>query len=486
MTLRRKTFSAIRWTSMSMVARAVIQFGKIVVLARLLGPADFGMMAMVIAVVSIAQIVSELGVSNAIIHHRDVSAEELSSLFWLNIGVGLAFTLLFAAASPLIAMFYGDAGLTPMLLIAALYFLGTAIGQQQRVMAQKELRFHSLALVEIVSGLVGAAVAITLALNGAGVYALAIGLVTAPVVGSAMAWVMLSGGWRPSLRFRWAEVKRFVEYGRNVIGVGLLSALCMQSDIIVAGRFFGGAPLGFYSVPRELCLRIQLMVNPIITRVGLPVMAMAQADAALIRSIYLKTIRMTTSTNFPVYALLALFAPEVVRILYGAQWAPSADLLRIVAVACLFRSISNPIGSMLYALGRTKLALSNAIFVTLFIFPALWIGAQWGLVGIAVANLCFFAAAAPLFWYFIIRRVCGVDFWTYHSQIAIPLATTAIAGLLGYSAAGFVEGAWPRLIVGGGVGGLAYLVSSYFLNRPWLNAAHELAFPRRVREQAAL
>lgn len=479
MSLRRKTFAAVRWTSLSMLARAALQFGKVIILARLLAPNDFGLMAMVLSVVAISRIVSELGISSAIIHHRDVTADELSSLFWLNIAVGLAFTLGFAALSPLIALFYGEPRLTPLLLIASFSFIAGAIGQQQRCVAQKELRFSQLASMEICSGVVGVVTAVVLALNGAGVYALSISTVLATIASSAFAWLFLSPNWRPSFHFRYAELKRFLDYGRNVVGVGLLTTLNMQADIIVAGRFFGGAALGLYSVPRDLCLRIQLMINPIVTRVGLPVMAAARTDLALVRNIYLQTVRMTASINLPIYAMLALFAPEIVHILYGPNWSASAELLRVLALAGLFRSINNPLGSLMHALGRTRQSLIAAICVTVTTFPALWIGAQFGIKGIAFANLALFAAAIPLYWRFVIWPACGAEFWRFHAQIAIPLATTTIAALVGYSTATLVEGDWARVIVGGASGGLAYLLASIILNRPWLDAAQELAFPRR-------
>src|SRR5262249_42828142 len=149
-----------------------------------------------------------------------------------------------------------------------------------------------------------------------------------------------------------------------VVGVGLLNALNMQSDVIVGGRIVGGGLLGLYSTPRDLCLRIQLMINPIVTRVSLPIMARAQTDGDFVRRLYLTTVRMVTSTNFPIYAAIALFAPEIVHILFGPHWAGAAPYLRIIAVAALFRCVNNPIGSLLYALGETRLMIRCAIFIT--------------------------------------------------------------------------------------------------------------------------
>jgi O-antigen/teichoic acid export membrane protein len=484
MSLRAQAFAAVRWTSLAMIGRAGVQFVQVLILARLLSPGDFGLMAMVASVIAIATVLTDLGVSNAIIHHQAISEAERSALYWLNLAAGAALTAATALGAPALAAFFGEPRLIPLLRIASLIFVLAAAGQQLRVMAQKGLRFGRLALIEIGAALIGAVTAVSLAAGGAGVQSIAIGSVAAAAASSLAAWPLLSGGWRPALPIDLRPARRFISYGADTIGVGLLGALNMQSDVIVGGRFLPHAQLGFYSLPRDLCLRLMLIMNPIITRVGLPVIARAQSEEARVRAVFRQTMRMSASINFPIYAALSLFAPEIVRILFGPAWEAAAPIMRIAAIAALFRSIGNPLGSLLYALGRTRTALWISIAVMAAIFPALIAGAQFGLYGLACANLVFFAAQVVPLWRFAVKPSCGLGFTDYHKQLAIPAATTLFACAAAAAAAAPISPAWPRLIIGCGVGAGAYLTASYALNRAWLVSILELAAPRRFWPRA--
>jgi O-antigen/teichoic acid export membrane protein len=263
----------------------------------------------------------------------------------------------------------------------------------------------------------------------------------------------------------------------------------MNSDVIVGGRVFASAPLGFYALPRDLCLRLMLVTNPIITRVGLPALARIQHDAARVRHVYRHTVRMTASINFPLYAALSVLAPDVVRVLFGPAWAPAAPILQVAAIAALLRSVNNPIGSLLIATGQTRRALWMAVYVALTIFPTLAVGAQFGIVGVAWANLLYFGVHIVIHWRIAVRPCAGLGFVDYHAQFAAPLAATlAAAGAAMFAIAPFhgttFEMALVRLLVGGLVGGAIYIGSSYLLNREWLLAALELAMPGRPRTRA--
>lgn len=475
MTLRKQTFSAVRWTTFSSLGRAALQFAQIAILARLLAPADFGLIALVVAIMAFLQIFADAGISNAIIHYQDITQEQLSSLYWLNVSVSAALALTLVATSHWVAVWYQQPPLQYLLMLAAVTLLVGALGQQIRVVAQKNLRFADLAKLELMAALVGFVVAVSLAWMGAGVYSLIAGSLTTAVVGCLLVWVRLSEGWRPQARLRLAEIRQFLKFGAYMIGNNLANTFNSQIDILLGGRLLGVQSIGLYSVPKDLSLRIGNIINPIITQVGLPVMAKAQGDVDLLKRVYLKTMRMTASVNFPIYLALGLFAPEIVNLLLGSQWHDAIPLLQIFAVWALLRSTVNPVGSLLMARGRADLSFKWNVALLIIMPPAIWVGSQYGVSGMAIAMAASLGVLAywPS-WYFLVHPLCGAKLGEYSVQMAVPLVLSIIAGMAGYLSTYLLEGDLLRLAIGVSGGGLVYLGLSWRFNRVWVDAMMEL------------
>jgi O-antigen/teichoic acid export membrane protein len=474
MTIRDAAFAAIRWTSMAMIGRAAIALAQIVMLSRILDPADFKLVAIATAIVNVGIVFTDMGISNALIRFRDITAAELVSLFWLNIMLGGAVTLVVAAASPLIAYFYGDSRLVPLVLMASTIFFIAALGQQQRVLAEKNLRFNILFRIEIVSALIGFGVAVTMALLSFGASSIVFGNAANALGVSCLCWVMLADGFRPKPTFSWATTKRFIAFGSNIVFIQMLYALALNGDIILGGRFITGSALGYYFQPRDLCLRIMFLVNPIVTRVSFPLLASVAHDKPRVRSVYLKATNMTASVNFPIYAFLAVFSPEMVEIVLGPNWIESAPIMRVLAIWCAVRSVSNPLGSLLFATGETKRTMVSALGVAVATFVFVYLGASFGILGIPAALAVLNAILIPAFWAWLIRPACGAGFAEYHHVLLLPALATACAAIVGISLAHLVEAPLVRLALGGAAGGAAYIASSWVVNRDWLISMTEL------------
>jgi len=459
-----------------MVGRAGLGFLQLAILARLLDPADFGMMAIVVAVIAFAQIFSDMGVSNAIVHHQQVSQEELSSLYWLNVSAGAGMMLLLILASPLIAWFYDAPLLQPLLMIVSISFLVVAIGQQLRVVAEKELRFADLARIELISAVFGFVVAVVWAFIWPSVFALVAGMIASSLMMMILSWRNLAGGWRPMRRLRLAEIRRFLGFGGYTMANNLVNTFNMQADIFIGGRFLSAQALGVYSLPRDLSLRVASVINPIVTRVGLPVMAKAQHDRMFLKNVYLKTLRMTASVNFPIYLAMAVFAPEVVALLFGPRWVEVVPLLRILALWGLLRSTGNPVGSLIFAVGRADLAFKWNLALLLMVPPLLWMGAQYGNQGIALALLAMAVVFAVPGWYVLVRPLCGAGFIEYFQQLLIPLMVALLSSTIAYVAVWPFSDLGVRLGLGLSIGGVSYLILSRLLNRTWFEAMRELLY----------
>lgn len=458
-----------------MVGKSALQFAQVAVLARLLAPADFGLMAMVLTVIAFIQVFTDLGVSNAIIHHQDISANQLSSLYWLNVTVGAALMLaLMAFSSGIGVLMFNRPDLKPVLISISASILLVAVGQQLRVMAEKSLRFAILAKIEIAASLAGFTIAICWAWLVPSVYALVAGVLVNCLVQTLLLWLFSADGWRPAFRLRLGEIRHFLQFGGYMMANNLINSFNQQADVLIAGRLFPAATLGLYSLPRTFSLSVAGAINPVITRVGLPVMAKAQHDKVFLKSIYLKTMRMTASINFPIYIALAVFSKEAVLLVFGPQWIDAAPLLVYLAVWGMFRSCGNPVGSLLLAVGKADLSFKWNLALLFVVSPALWAGAHWGIAGMAITQAALTVALMIPAWYFLVWPHCGARTVEYAKSMLAPLAAALLAvGLAYLVVAGLSAPLW-RLGGAALVAIPAYLIVSYVFNREWLLAMRQL------------
>lgn len=467
MTLKQATLSSIRWVAMAMAVKAGLQFLQLSILARLLAPADFGLMAIVVALTSFLQIFADFGVSSAIIHHQEISRVQLSSLYWLNVGSSIALAVLIILLGPWISAYYVQPALQPLLTLSAITLVMAAAGQQLRVIAEKNLRFDVLAKLEVIAAATGFLSAVGIALSGGGAYALVGGAMTNAMMLTALLWLFISDGWRPKMVFKIREIGHFLNFGTYMIGDNLLNTISYQVDILLGAKTLGAQAIGTYSLSKEFSMGISRLFNPIITRVGTPVMAKAQDDAALMKKVYLQTMRMTASVNFPAYVVLGIFAPEVANIVFGRQWTDAVVLLQIFAAFGLLRSTANPVGSLLIARGRADLSFKWNLALFCVCPPVIWLGSMWGTSGLAWALLGLTIIFFVPNWYFLVRPLCGAGFREYCQQFLSPLFISIIAAVAALAVAWWFSGDVVRLCAGVSVGGLVYVGLSSRLNREW-------------------
>jgi O-antigen/teichoic acid export membrane protein len=385
--LRSKAASSARWMSAATATRIVTQLLQVFILGRLLLPDDFGLMGMVMTVVVFGQAMGDAGLSNAIIHYQDATRRELSSLYWLNVLAGvLVFVLVWLAAS-LVADLYDEPRLTGILKLASFVFLVVPLGQQFQVLHEKELLFRRVALIEIAASLVGLWVAVSCALRGLGVHSLVWALLSHTTVKSlllsAIGWVR----WRPQMRLRARECRRFFRFSAFQVGERFLNQLGSQMDRVILGITLGARPLGFYYVAHNLALRPFQIINPIVTRVAFPVLARVQKRDDALRSGFLQMIELIAAVLVPLYAALAVLAEPILHVGPGPQWGPSVPLLQVLAFVGMVLSLGNPMGSLILAKGRAGVAFTLQVIRLALDVVAITIAARYSVRAVAVAVL---------------------------------------------------------------------------------------------------
>jgi lipopolysaccharide exporter len=423
MSLKAEAISGAKWTTASSVAVAAIQFVQLTVVARLLSPGDFGLMAMVMAVLGFAQIFTDVGVGSAVIHRQNNSHQELSSLYWLNVVAGVAVFLLTLAATPLVVTFFDEPRLATLLPATALLFLITPFGQLFQLLLQKELRFRDLALVEFLSATAGAIVAIGCALEGLGVYALVFGQLGAACLTTVSVAMIVWCEWRPMVRFRTVDIQPYLRFGLFQLGNRGVNFLVARVDQILIGALLGATTLGIYNFAWNLGIMPVTRINPILTRIAFPLFAKVQLENERLKRGYLLLVWLLTATNGPILVGAAAVADTLVPLAFGPQWVPMVPVLQILAFVGLSRSIVNPIGSLILAKGRPDLEFKLNVFFVVLQIPSVYLGARiGGLHGVAWTVLVLQLADLALVYRFLLRPLVGPCLREYASCIALPLA----------------------------------------------------------------
>lgn len=452
MTLTQQARIGTFWTGLSTLVGLMAHFGQLAILARLLSPVDFGLAAMVMVVIGLAQVYADAGVGNAIIHRQDTTVKTLASLYWLNIGIGIALFLLVILGTPAVISFFGEPRLETILPLAGLGVLVIPFGQQFQALLQKSLQFRLLAIIEIFASLFGAAIAISLALKGFGVHALIYGFLANAFVRTTGLVVVGIKQWRPMLRFKYSDLQGYFSFGLYQMGERTINFLGQRIDQLILGTAVGALSLGYYNLAFGLAIFPVSRINPILTRVAFPVFAKVQDDDAKLLKGYMTLQRIVALINFPILVGMAVTAPLFVPIFLGDQWEPSILLIQILAFVGLLRSTGNPVGTLLLAKGRVKIAFFWNLGVVMVLIPVVLLGAHLhGAIGVAVAIL---ATQIVLFWanYFVNVRSTIGPCLRDHLLSFTPAA--ASAGLMGA-----IVLALSRFLGDASIVNIAYLVA---------------------------
>jgi len=479
MSLRKLAFSAIRWTSFGSAIKSLLQIAQLTVLARILGPNDYGLMAIVTVVVGIASIFSDLGLNNVLLQQREVSNDQRASIYWINLVISAFTALLVISLSPMLSYFYNDDRLVPLLNLSSSIFIITALGAQIRIAAEKRLLFKPVMLIEITASIVGFAVAIFLAVNHCGVYSLLIAAILNALTASILLWAFLSQGWRPKFIMDISAARPLIRHGAAFFANNLVNQVALSFDIFLGARALPAAEIGNYSIPRNLILQIQFAVNPIVTRVTFPVIAEIQADVGRVKRTYLHSLRMTASINSPIYIGIYFYSNEIVGLILGNNWNSSIVLLQVLSIWGLFRSTMNPIGSLMLGLGRADLAFKWGIYTLIFAAPVVWLGAANGVIWLALALLGLSILWLFLGWFYLTRPLCNARLRETMDAIFRPtliaITSLSITSISGPHSSNLVY----NLAYGIIVGVVLYVGISCLFNRVWLKLMLEFIWWRK-------
>jgi O-antigen/teichoic acid export membrane protein len=471
MSLSEQATSGVKWSTASQVGRQATQLFTVVILTRLLSPADFGLVSMALVVTGFVTIFKDMGTSAAVIQRKNLSEEFLCSIYWVNVSFGFLVMVILLVISPWVASFYHEPRVTLLLKVLSCTFLISGLSILHQAILERNLEFNKLAKLEIGSMAFGSVVGIGSAALGYGVWSLVYQVLAWTVMTTLLLWIACR--WRPKLTFHWVEIKQVSNYSLNLTGFSIFNYWERNADYLLIGRFLGAQELGYYTLAYRLMLYPLQSVSWVVSRVMFPAFSKVQSDNVRFSRAYLRVASLIALVTFPViFGLIATIEPFILTFL-GSQWAPVVILLLILGPVGLIQSIVTTTGVIYQAKGRTDWMLRWGVVSGLLLIGSFVIGLHWGIVGVAAA----YAVATAILVYpefaipfrlidLRVRNLAAVLWKPFLSSLVMLL------GLLGLKAAlpAYVSGGWSLgILVPAGIG--VYLLATWIVNRDQLRQA---------------
>lgn len=400
------------------------------VLARLLPPETFGLVALANVFLAFMQIFLEQGFAQALIQRQQIDPEHLDTAFWTSVTIGGILSLTSFLGAEVVATFFRQPQLTPILQWFSLLFLINSFSNVQRAILERKFAFKALAVRSLVGILIGGITGVIMAYLGFGVWSLVGQQLVSEGVAVLVLWT--ASDWRPSFRVSYRHFQHLFNFGIHILGFNLLSFVNTRADDFLIGYFLGPVALGYYSIAyRVLTIMTQLLTSTS-NQVALPTFSRLQEDLERFRAAFYLATRFTSAIAFPIFLGMAVLAPELVLLFFGAQWQPSVPVIRILAFMGIMQSVSYFKGSVFMAMGKPSwrlwLSLLNAILNVIGFSVAV----RWGITAVALSYVIRGYLVFPV-GQWLVSRLINTPLLTYLKQFVPALISSLVmtAAMLG-------------------------------------------------------
>jgi PST family polysaccharide transporter len=410
--LKRHTISSGAVTVSAQGAKFLLNLISTVVLARILTPRDFGLVAMVMTVTGFLRVFKDAGLSIATVQRERISHAQVSNLFWVNIAVSALGSLIVAAAAPVIARFYHNPRLIGVTLILSTTFIISGSTVQHQALLKRQMRFKALALIEVGSMAIGVVVGVAMAVLGCRYWSLVGSSLSMEIAGLFLTWSV--SRWRPALPTRRSGIGPLLSFGAHRTAGDLLTAVARGSDILLIGRFYGAAPVGLYSRASALLMRpLDQFLGPI-NAVFVPALSRLQSQPERYRSTFLRLYEAIALTAFFFTSLLLALAHPLTLVLLGPKWEQAAAIFGGFTIAALCIPLANASIWLLTSQGRGRDILITQSINSCAVVFSFVAGLPYGPVGVAIAfSVSSLVIRVPTSYFMVGRRgpVRTSDLW---------------------------------------------------------------------------
>lgn len=453
--LKRQAVRSTMWSGFDVIGRQGVQFVLVVCLARLLAPADFGLIAMMAIFLGIASVLMEGGLTLALIQSRDVDHVDESTIFWVNVilGVALGSVLFFAASA--IARFYSTPELEPLARVLAVVPVLGAFNAVPMARLTRCLDFRTQALAGLIASIVSAIIALAIAVGGGGAWALVAQSILLTCVTGVVVWWKCA--WRPKPVVSLLSLRRLGGFGGYVLASNLTEMLYSRLFSLVGGRLFGAQQLGYYANAESLRQLPSTFLGSVVARVALPTLSQMDPEPTRMRRAVQAAQRATMLPNALMMLGMVALAEPLVLVLFGEQWVESVPLLQILALAGLLYPMHLMNMQALLALGHSRLVFRLELIKKPLGVMLLVMGATHGLQGLAWSQVIFSACVLGI-------NARYARLWFQYGalhQLRDVAVLILVAGVVAMGMRWCVTqlqlSPWLELLVAGGLGAASYV-----------------------------
>lgn len=462
--LRALAVKSAAWYGASRLWSQLLSWAVTVLLARLLVPADYGLFAMALSVLTVLELLQEFGLGTAIVQRQNLTRQQTNGIFWLVTTTSLVVTAITFLAAESISDFYGEARLTWVLQFLCLTFLLNSIGVVPYNLLTRALDLRHRSMSDAMGSAAAALVGLILAYHDFGVRALVLGhLARAVVLNGAL---IVFARWLPGLDMAREGMRSLLTFGLRIAGTQLIGNSSTTLTTLIVGRLLGGAALGLYGMAESLAAGPHRISTSIINQISFPVFSRLQNERKELGSYFLKISKYLAMVSLPAQIGLVLVAPDLVPMLLSSKWEGVIVPFQILCFESAIVVMTLTATPLLTALGRAGFLLRRASLSVACIAAATLIGASFGLAGVAAARLIVMvplrlSLLLPCLWALRVR------FGTYLRDLLSPLVSTGLMTVIVLVVQHFVPetSRLERVAVAAVAGAVTYTASLFLLDR---------------------
>ncbi|HRS10242.1 MAG TPA: lipopolysaccharide biosynthesis protein [Sedimentisphaerales bacterium] len=427
--LKSKAVSGLLWSGLDAVSQQVLVLGIGIILARLLDPADFGLIGMLAIFMAIARAFLNSGFGQALIQKKDATEIDACSVFYFSVVVGLIAAGLLGLAAPWIASFYRQPQLTALTRVMAINIVINSFALVPTTLLSRQIDFKTQTKISLIATASSGVAGVTLAFLGFGVWSLAIQQITVNVLRTVLVWCFST--WRPSLLFSLMALRAMFVYGSRLLASGLLNTIFDNLYFVVIGRLFSAGQLGIYSRARTMEQMPTTTFSEMVTRVIFPVFSAVQDDPIRLKRGLRKVLTVVVFIHFPIMIGLAAVARPLVLVLLTEKWLPCVPYLQLLCLAGLFFPLHVVNLDILKAKGRSDLFFRLEVAKKILVVIAIAATYRWGVIGLIYGQI----GVSMLAYYLNTHYTGRLIGYPIHEQVrdALPyLGTAALMGVAVY------------------------------------------------------
>jgi teichuronic acid exporter len=434
MSLVKKTVSGLFWSGGERFLQVGIRFFIQIVLARILAPEQFGLVAMVAVFIAISNGVVDGGLGQAIVQRKELSTEDINTVFTCNMILGGVMAALLWLLAPLVADFYREAQLVSLLRALSLSVLIGSAGRIHSALITRSMEFRKSLFVSLPAALIAGVTAIVLALNGFGVWTLVVQALIGVSLQTTSLWIV--SGWKPRLGFSIESFKSIFPYGSRIWTATIIAQVFDNIYVLFIGRMFMASDVGFYQRADSFRRLATENLTSITRRVTFPLFSRMQHDLVALRRGFLMAVELHAYLFFPLMALLAGVAGPFISVILGEKWLPSVPYLRLLCIVGALYPIHSLHVNILKSLGHASLLLRTNILKSFIRLVLLIVICRYGVLAMIVGQV-----VASLFSLYIngycTRKVSDISYFTQLRCMIIPCLIAGLVASSSWWASGF-------------------------------------------------